>query len=151
MFFPPRKPTCPLKNSSRKMILSFWNTPFLGDMLVFRGVFFSDLAKYVYSKSQFLANPTLFGELNYRSNSPCCDFQPPTWKKKQLSKIHQIWIIRSPPSSWVKLHKYLTHHTPQLSRIWPCLWCHKHHWVVIHRSEPHRTVLLATQLWSLDV
>ena len=44
---------CPLENSGWKTILSFWNGPFLGDMLVFGGV------KHHFSKYLFGCFPVL--------------------------------------------------------------------------------------------
>ena len=104
---PKKKTTCRLKNSGRRRLF--------GGHISFPGCIPFRLGKVcVRTASRNLGQPYIcLGSLNYRSHSHVVIFNP----RNNHHKNHQIWIIRSPPSSWVKLH--LTHHIPQLSRTGP--------------------------------
>lgn len=93
------------------------NAAFLGDILVFQIVFLSDLVKCAcLQQVAILANPT------YVWGVWIIDPTPMLWfsiRETTITKIVKFGSSDLPPSSWVKLHNYLTHHTPQLSRTGP--------------------------------
>ena len=67
-FIPLKTNECPLLNQwLEDVFISYWNSPFLGDMLVFSGVFFL----------QILANDVFFfyGNLPWYKVKPDCDFE----------------------------------------------------------------------------
>lgn len=110
MFLLPQKPTCRLKNSGRRRLF--------GGHVSFPGCIPFRLGKVcVCTASRNLGQPYIcLGSLNYRSHSHVVIFNP---KKTTIPKIIEFGSADLPPSSWVKLHNYLTHHTPQLSRTGP--------------------------------
>lgn len=137
---PQKKTTCHLKNSGKRRLF--------GGHISFPGCIPFRLGKVcVLTASRNLGQPYIcLGSLNYRSHSHVVIFNP----RNNHHKNRQIWIIRSPPEFLSKTTQLPDPpYTSTLSN-WPYLWCHEHHWVVIHRSEPHSTVLLASSR-SLDV
>lgn len=112
MFLLPQKPTCRLKNSGRRRLF--------GGHISFPGCIPFRLGKVcVLTASRNLGQPyILVWGVWIIDPTPILRFSIRE-KKTTIPKIIKFGSSDLPPSSWVKLHNYLTHHTPQLSRTGP--------------------------------